>query len=177
MTRQEFIENCNDVWELKNFAYEQGLYALEDLEDVYDVDDIGGILDSAIPEYLQYNSWGDLREALNEIYNMDGYVKWNGGLSFDEFDENDIQELKDRIIEEMDDDCAWDDEEDEVEDTEEFEEVEEVEDVEEPEDNGTIDDLFGTCNEAFAVMISQVPSANCIEYNPACDTGTFLSHA
>lgn len=165
MTRREFIDDCTGVWQLRDFARENNLDAQYDFDDVYHVEDIDEVVEAAIEDYLRMSSWRDLMRDLNDIDDLYDYVRHEGGLCFEQLHDEDIDDLKDRIIEEMDENDAWDDEDDEdFVDEPVPEEPEEEPEEETEDDNGTIDDLFGGCNEAFAVMISQIPSNNCITY-------------
>ncbi len=116
MTRDEFIHDVTTVAELIDAANEFGCEHLT--EDVVDSDYYNDYVDDALVEWARSDTWQELRDRLNEIYDESGYDwyiydNYYGrytGLGRDEFNS-----LKRDILDWMDDSGSWDDEEEEEE--------------------------------------------------------------
>lgn len=115
MTRQEFLDNCNDWWELLEVCRD---YDLNACEYVYDDDDLEEYVDEWVRDNCTDYGWRDIRDKLYDIptgYDF-YYIDSEYGLSeINGLDGYDFTNYKDAVLEEMDDDDLWDEDEDEEE--------------------------------------------------------------
>lgn len=131
MTRREFLEEVNDFSDLLDFCWEE---SLSTCEDVYSEGSLSELIDEEIKEKIQYNSWMEVRDFLNDIpegydfYSQDGYGDWRG-LGSDDFEDYKLE-----VLREMDASGAWEDEPEE--EPIEFDEL-------------TLDELFSECAEEY----------------------------
>lgn len=114
MTRQEFIDDVQCWSELIDFCYEEGCYVYED---VYTSDQRDDRIDEDVSEMMRHNSWRTILDTLQtydnqsgyEYYLLDGYGDWIG------LDDDDFTSYKDDVVDWMDNNGRWDDENDEDE--------------------------------------------------------------
>ena len=115
MTRQEFIDNCNDWLELIAFCRDYDIYACEG---VYADVDLDEYIDEWLAEHHYEYYWRDIRDRLYDIptgYDF-YYVNSDYGISeINGLDNYDFADYKDDVIREMDDRELWDEDEDEEE--------------------------------------------------------------
>lgn len=101
MKLSEFRENVNDWEDLIRFCEDEGQDYCDDiiLEDGLDEE-----IDDVARDFLYNNYWYELRDRLNGI--ATGYAAYqrNGCLDYSPLDDYDLEELLDRIAEEVD----WD---------------------------------------------------------------------
>ena len=117
MTRQEFIDDVQYWSELIDFCYEEGCYVCED---VYTSDQRDDRIDEDVSEMMRNNSWRTILDTLQtyddqsgyEYYSLDGYGDWIG------LDDDDLASYKDDVLEWMDNNGRWGDENDEDENDE-----------------------------------------------------------
>lgn len=112
MTRREFIENIEEFNDLIQFCWDEGL---GDLIDVFSAETLNERVFEVIVDYDRYNDWRDVYNFLGRIpTNYAWYTEddWGDyiGVSDEEF-----PRYKQTVLEAMDEDGAWDDEEDEHE--------------------------------------------------------------
>ncbi len=115
MTRQDFIDDVQYWSELIDFCYEEGCYVCED---VYTSDQRDDRIDEGVSEMMRHNSWRTILDTLQtydnqsgyEYYLLDGYGDWIG------LDDDDFTSYKDDVVDWMDNNGRWDDEDDEDED-------------------------------------------------------------
>lgn len=135
MTRAEFINDITSIWDLVNFCEDNDLE--EFVEDI--VDDDGR--DDRLDEYLRenagrYDSWS---EVLDILYNVPTGFDFYRYCSSDEIrgcDNDDYEELKNRVLTHCNRYDLFDEDEDEDEDEDYDEEYEDEkdDDVTNPED-------------------------------------------
>lgn len=108
MTRREFIENVEDFVDLIRFCWDENL---DDLIYVFSADDLN---ERVFEDIREYDNWQDAYNFLGRI--PAGYAwyteEWGDyiGVPDEEF-----PRYKQTVLEAMDEDGAWDDEEDEPE--------------------------------------------------------------
>lgn len=126
MRRSEFWDEMSDSDDLYDFASSMGLSIADELISSANFDDR---VCSDINEATRHLMWNEIRDRLNDIDDSSYYyVEGDGWL---EYIPMSFEEIADRVMEEMDNEELWDEEEDE-EGEEEDECVEEdEEDLEE----------------------------------------------
>lgn len=135
MTRDEFVNDVNTWWELKDFCIDNDCPIMDD---VFDSDYLDEYLDREIEDWSQNMSWTTLRDKLNEIETGYDWYCWDGYGDIAPMDEDDLDYYKDDILSWGDDHDIWDVEDEELEPDDEFEdelcepENDEDEAVEEP---------------------------------------------
>lgn len=119
MTRESFIENYNSFDELYDFASDNSLYDIFD--DYFTQDSLDEYVNERIADMTRYESWEEVRDYLNSIpegadwYRMDQY---DG--EFYAVDGNDCDDIKSQILDALDEDDFWDEEEEVSDDEDEF---------------------------------------------------------
>lgn len=122
MTRDEFIEQVNETYELVRFCYDNSLDDL--VENIYDEDTFNDCIDEDISDWR--DGWQDLYKFLDELptssetdyYYRNYYGDWC------EFTCSDEENLKDDILARCDEECLFDDVEDDEEQEENYGEQE-----------------------------------------------------
>ena len=111
MTRNDFLNNVTEWWELLDFCSDEGCYICEDIID-------SDQLDEYVEEDIRDTnySWRDIRDSLSEIPTGYGYYRMNGSFDYDGMDENDFDSYKDDVLEWGDNNGVWEDEPDEDDD-------------------------------------------------------------
>lgn len=144
MTRNEFLNDVTEWWELIDFCSDEGCTICEDIIDSDQLDEYveGDIRDTNY-------SWRDIRDLLSEISTGYGYYRVNGCFDYDGMDEDDFDSYKDDVLEWGDNNGMWEDEPDEediFEDDHTFD-VEDEEPDEPPveEEDFSIGELMGFC--------------------------------
>ena len=123
MTRNEFIENVTEFYDLRDFCCENDMYNIAD--ELYDSD----YLDEIMNDRLRNNYWDDWRSALSDLSDIDARYDWyreDGYGGFEGLTGIDFDDLKQEVLEIGDRDEIWDEEEDEEPDDGEAEEENEV---------------------------------------------------
>ena len=94
MTRNDFLNNVTEWWELLDFCSDEGCYICEDIID-------SDQLDEYVEEDIRDTnySWRDIRDSLSEIPTGYGYYRMNGSFDYDGMDENDFDSYKDDVRE------------------------------------------------------------------------------
>lgn len=144
MTRQQFIDEVNDWWELIGFCNDEGCSRCED---VYSEEIRDDCINEELVDMARYAaSWASLLDMLNDIatgydyYRRTDYGDWEG------LDDYEFKDYKNDVL-------GWADEQDIWEDDEEGPIPEDVED-----DNDTdfvadepicIGELMGVCSSQF----------------------------
>ncbi|MBR5014342.1 MAG: hypothetical protein IKY16_07030 [Bacteroidales bacterium] len=157
MTRQEFIDNVTEWSELIDFCDDNGL---DECEDVMSSDDMNDHIENNISDYVYDNGWRSVAETLCGIDTSYDYYLHDGGLDFTGLNDDDFTDYKERVLEIMDDDCLWDDEDEvELEDdilSELEDEDDEQEDTEEVEEEScSVNDLLFSCFEDMMTIGKQ----------------------
>lgn len=112
MTLQEFKDDVTTWGDLYSFCNDYGFYGyVDDL--VFD-DDLDENICDDMNDATHHMRWTEIRSWLNDI--SEGYdcYRRNGGLDYVGLDDNDLEDIKDDIIENADEDF-WDEEDDEDE--------------------------------------------------------------
>lgn len=112
MTRQDFIDDVQCWSELIDFCYGEGCYVCDDVCTSGQRDDR---IDEDVSEMMRNNSWRTILDTLQtydnqsgyEYYSLDGYGDWIG------LDDDDLASYKDDVLEWMDNNGRWGDENDE----------------------------------------------------------------
>lgn len=139
MTRQEFIDGITDWLELIDFCRDENCEDI--IDDVYDSESYNEEIDYSLQERVHHQSWYGIWEWLDSLpiehdyYIQDRDGDWYGA------DDDDFDALKDEVIEYMDDEGLWDDEEEVYEENIDPEDVTPVEEEDVP-----LTELFDTCN-------------------------------
>ena len=139
MTRQEFIDEVNDWYDLIEFCNNENLY---NCEYIMDSDVLDDYVNSDIYERMRSGeSWKDIYEYLDDIPQDYDYYDTEYGV--EGLTHSDFEDRKQDVLDEMDEDDRWDEEEPEEEDEEDEEDGETGTEVPEPEDETvTEDELF-----------------------------------
>lgn len=159
MTRQQFIETVTQWWELKEVCEDHGCPVCDE---VYDEEGMDNEINYSVSEYAGDYSWYDLRDKLDDIpsgydaYHASGSFDWEG-LTPEDFDD-----YKNDVLDWMDDNGYWDEEEPEEEPRQPYEnpfdDEEELplEDAEEPfapaEEAFSAMELFGMCSASLITI-------------------------
>lgn len=137
MTRHEFLDDVCDFSELRDFCYGNDCGICDDIYDDESKDDY-------INEHLwdmadDADGWQSLYRTLNDIptgydyYRLDDYGDFNG------LDDDDFEDYKNDVLEWMDDNECWDEDEDDDEESCE-------------EDMQPVDELFSLCSDQLRVI-------------------------
>lgn len=117
MTRDEFINDVNDFYDLKSFCWDNDCY---ECEDVYDSEQRDDYLNEHIIDMARSETWESLRDILNDIssdyefYRLDDYGDWVG------LDDSDFETYKDDVLDWADNNDIWDDDDEEEEIIEDY---------------------------------------------------------
>ena len=111
MTRNEFIENVTTWWELKDIC---GEYGCNYLDDVYNDEERDEYIEDYLNHYANEHCWRDLRDRLCDIPDGDGFFQYNYWDDWYELGNNDFENYKGDVLEWMDDNEMFDEEEDDT---------------------------------------------------------------
>lgn len=158
MTRQEFLENVTTFGELKDFCYDQDC---DLLEDVYDEDSMNEDINEHLVDWAYNDTWQELYSRLEDIptgydwYRNDDYDGWIG------LDDSDFDQYKQDVLDWMDVNGYWEDDEDDEGDGDDVfaEELardaaarERDEEGEIEDEDFSVGDLIGMCGVAFVAI-------------------------
>lgn len=152
MTRQYFIDNVNDWWELKDFCNDEDC---DICSDIYSDEDMDEEINYAIREYSDDYQWYELRDLLRGIPSGYSFYRQNSSFDWEGLDDDaDFTSYKDDVLEWMDNGGYWDDEDDIEYDDYEEELPAEPDDDEEPvpAEDFSVGDLIGMCSASFVTM-------------------------
>lgn len=155
MTRSEFIENIRDWEELIEFCDDNCINSYVD--DIYTDEQMDEYIQNHAGEYIAENGWVRFRDCLNDINDGYDFYRRNGEMDFEYMDRGDLNDLKERILE--DEDEIFDEEYDEEESDDETEEVP-VEAEPAPEEPIGIDALFTECSAIFQSAQQEIDRRN-----------------
>lgn len=141
MTRQEFIDEVTSWEALIDFCDDNGFSFCEDVysEECYDE-----TIHDKMEDKAYEDTWQELRDWLSglpegyDYYIQDSYGNWS------EADDDDFDSIKDNVIEYMDDEHLWDDNEETEEEAEEYIDPEDEIPVE--DENVSFAELFTVCS-------------------------------
>lgn len=156
MTRDEFLENVNDWYELRDFCDDVGC---DYCEDVYDDEGRDDYINECLMDWARNDSWYELRDRLADIptgyefYRIDDCGDWRS------LDDSDFDQYKQEVLEWMDDNEYWDEEEDDEYDDDFDIFAEELANESTDDDNDLVEDedfsvgdLIGMCSVAFVAI-------------------------
>lgn len=109
MTRQQFIDEVNDWWELIDFCNDEGCSYCDDVYSEESRDDY--INEKLVDMARNADSWSELLDILNDIatgfdyYSRDDYGEWYGLGDYE------FNEYRDNVLEWGDDNDIWEEEE------------------------------------------------------------------
>lgn len=107
MTRNDFLNNVTQWWELLDFCSDEGCNICEDIID-------SDQLDECVEEDIRGTnySWRDIRESLLGIPTEYCFYRINGSFNYDGMDETDFDNYKDGVLGWGDNNGVWEDEPD-----------------------------------------------------------------
>ncbi len=113
MTRQEFLDTINNEESLLHFCYEENLGVCDE---VYSQEGMDEYLNEHLGDIIDGYNWRDVLSILEGIpTGYDYYIKneyaW---MEFYGVDDDVFEELKDEVLQIMDDGGYWDDEEETI---------------------------------------------------------------
>jgi len=149
MTANEFLENVNSYYDLKDFCSETGC---DYCDNILDDDSLDEEVDYALSEYRRDYNWREIRDLLSDIPTGYDWYRCDGSFDYVGLDDSDFDDIKDEVYEWALNNGYFDDEVDE--DEEEYEEESVEEDDYEPleEEDFSVGDLFGMCNVTFVAI-------------------------
>lgn len=152
MTRNEFIDNITEWYELKDFCND---FDCDVCEDIYSDDDYDNSIEEDIRDAIADYNWRDIRDFLGNLPSGYYYYRRNNTLDYDGLDDDDFEGYKEDVLEWGDDYDVWEDEEEEeyAEDDsfiDSLEEPDEEESVE--EEDFSVGDLIGMCGVVFVAI-------------------------
>lgn len=137
MTREEFQENVNCWYDLREFCNE---YGCEVCSDIYSQDEMDEEIDNSIVDMArEATDWKDLLSKLEDIPTEDDYYLRNGYGDFRELDDGDFDCHKDDVFDWAENEGIFD------------EEDEEDEDIDEPDEPEDPDDGYEVGNEEMSI--------------------------
>lgn len=141
MTREEFQENVNCWYDLREFCNE---YDCEVCSDIYSQDEMDEEIDNSIVDMArEATDWKDLLSKLEDIPTEDDYYLRNGYGDFRELDDDDFDCHKDDVFDWAENEGIFDEEDEEDEESEE--------DIEEPDEPEDPDDGYEVGNEEMSI--------------------------
>lgn len=159
MTRQEFIENVNDWYDLKDFCADNDCGVLDD---IYDEDGMDNEIEYYITEYRDDYSWRDFRDMLDDIPTGYEFYLEEGAFNWVGLDDSDFRDYKESVLEWMDNGEYWDeddeDEDDFIDDNQAigcddlFSPGEEDDDGPVAEEDFSVGDLIGMCSVTYVTI-------------------------
>lgn len=114
MTRQEFIDNVLCWSELLDFCYEEGCSVCED---VYSYEERDERIDEIVLDLIQTENWKTVLDVLQsyEEYSGFDYYRLAGDEAWVGLDDNDFDVYKNEVLEYMNYNDLWEEDEDEEE--------------------------------------------------------------
>lgn len=105
MTRDQFIERVDDFYKLLDFCYERNLDSCDSVKDSDDFDDY---INECLYDWIRYDSWQEVRNALDDI--PEGYQFYDIEYGFDGLTNRDFPEYKQKVLDEADEKDIWSEE-------------------------------------------------------------------
>ena len=100
MTRNEFIDNITEWYELKDFCSD---FDCDVCEDIYDDDDYDDIVEEDIRDAIADYGWRDIRDFLGNLPSGYYYYRRNSAFDYDGLDDDDFEDYKEDVLEWGDD--------------------------------------------------------------------------
>lgn len=148
MTRQEFINSIDFWYELIDFCNDMDC---DICEEIVNGDDLEERIREDFHDYGNEYPWTDIRGWLNDIVEGHDYYLRNGSFEYEYLCDEDFDDYKERVLEWMDHNNMWDDEDDELEIADEEMDTDE-ENEEFPQEDISMSDLFNVCNGALRAI-------------------------
>ena len=104
MTRNEFIDNITEWYELKDFCSD---FDCDVCEDIYDDDDYDDSVEEDIRDAIADYGWRDIRDFLGNLPSGYYYYRRNSAFDYDGLDDDDFEDYKGQVLEWGDDYGAW----------------------------------------------------------------------
>lgn len=121
MTRDEFIEEMCSISALVDFCWSENI---DGFVDYYrSSDSIDEYLDDMFSDMFSYRRWYDIRDWMNDV--PEGYDWYDTEDDICGYNDDEYEDLKDRILEYLDDDGFFDEPDDDEEQEEDEEEQKE----------------------------------------------------
>lgn len=151
MTREEFLDNVNSFWELREFCNDTGCPVMDD---IYDSDSRNETIEERMYDWAREYSWREVLSMLQEEENEDGYDFYRDG------DCGYLEGLSDELVGDYaaealewgDDHDIWDYDEDEEEQDNEYEPVpyeEEIDLTPIEDEDFSVSDLFAASGQVI----------------------------
>ena len=112
MTRQEFIDDITQWWELIDFCDENDC---DFCSDIYSDDERDEIVNENLLEWARTEIWQDLYNRLDEITTGYSYYRADEHGGWDGLDDYDFDEIKDDVLNWGDENDVWDEEDEDPE--------------------------------------------------------------
>ena len=100
MTRNEFIDNITEWYELKDFCSD---FDCDVCEDIYDDDDYDDSVEEDIRDAIADYGWRDIRDFLGNLPSGYYYYRRNSAFDYDGLDDDDFEDYKEDVLEWGDD--------------------------------------------------------------------------
>ena len=107
MTRQEFIDDVTDFYDLKNFCYTMDLNTCED---VFTQEELDDDVNHDLEDEVINTGWQDILDWLYHIPTGYDFCRKDGRFDFVPLDDTDFEAYKDDVLAAVDDFGGWDDE-------------------------------------------------------------------
>lgn len=152
MTRNEFLNDVNSWSELISFCDE---YGCNYCSDIYDEEQRDDVINERMYERAREDSWHDVYSWLDNIETGYSYYMEDDYGDFVGMDDSEFDSYKDDVLEWMDSNGYWDedDDEDEPDDTDEdFFEDEPIDDEPVEDEDFSATELMGMCCAAYTTI-------------------------
>jgi len=146
MTRSYFVDYVTGWYELLDLCSDEGCNVCED---IIDDDQLDEWVESDI-QNGSYN-WRELRDFLYDIPTGYDYYRCDGSFDYVGMDDDDFEDYKERVLDWMDENGEWDDEEDEEEEKSFYPELEPEEEPAAQEDF-SVTELIGMCGAELVTI-------------------------
>lgn len=149
MTRQEFIDEINNWWELIDFCNDEGC---DYLDNVYTAEARGDCInDYQLEGWARDNLWRNLLDILNDLYDGYEYYKLDGYGDWVYLNDEDFESYKSDVLDWAEQNYVFD--EDEEEDPADYGiEDDDEPDGEEIEEPMSMFELFSGCQNTYQKM-------------------------
>lgn len=152
MTRNEFLDTVNDWYELIEFCNDVGCSYCDD---VYSEESMNDDINERLTDWAQECTWQELYSRLDDIPSGYDYYRCNDYGDWESLDDSDFDDYKDDVLEWMDNNGYWDEDDDDFEDEDVFDEEESTAECDEEsveDEDFSAAELIGMCSAAFAVI-------------------------
>ncbi len=148
MTRNEFIEDITDFGDLKNFCCDERIYICDCVMDGEYFDEI--IMDR-IRERGYFDTWQEVYRFLHDLPDGAAYYIENDYGEISEATEDDFEELKQQVLEHMDEHGEWEPEDEDTFEEDAVDDDEEI-DVDKPAAEEDLSNVEITTDEFYMIL-------------------------